>query len=166
MSVSPIGAQRFRKALSLHAAGVAVITGVPGHGRPAGLTATSFTSASLDPPLVSFYVAHTSTTWPELERCEVFAVNLLTAEQADLAARFAGRTVDRFAAPTRWHLGPAGAPILDDAVAHIICTAHETIAIGDHWLVVGLVVDAHIGATGIPLLYHGGRFGRFHAASS
>jgi flavin reductase (DIM6/NTAB) family NADH-FMN oxidoreductase RutF len=144
----------FRRVLGRYAAGVVVVTG-PG---PAGLTATSFTSVSLDPPLVSFCVARTSTTWPELRAAEVFAINVLGTGQAAVAARFARRGTDRFAPPTRWRPGPGGVPLLDGAAAQLVCEPYDTIALGDHWLVAGLVVDARPGPALAPLVYHQGRY--------
>ncbi len=152
-----VAANRFRGALGRHAAGVVVVTG-PG---PVGLTATSLTSVSLDPPLVSFCVGRESTTWPELRQAEFFAVNVLGGDQAAVASRFARRDVDRFAAPTRWHAGPYDVPILGGGAAHVLCESYDTIALGDHWLVVGLVVGSGLGPAAEPLLYHQGRYGRF-----
>ncbi|MFD0690993.1 flavin reductase family protein [Actinomadura fibrosa] len=151
----------FREALALHPAGVVIITAHSG-GAPAGLTATSFSSVSLDPPLVSFYVDRSSTTWPALRATDRFAVNLLTGDQADLAARFARRGADRFAPPTSWHPDEHGAPLLDGAGAHLSCVRHSTVDIGDHILVVGLVTGADLIDGGHPLLYHRGSFGHFH----
>ncbi|MEO5876709.1 MAG: flavin reductase family protein, partial [Streptosporangiaceae bacterium] len=150
--------QHFKDTLKAHAAGVVVITG-QNDGVPAGLTATSFTAVSLDPPLVSFYAARSSTTWPTLSTCDHFAVNVLAQDQDVIAERFAGRGLDRFAG-TAWHLNNHGVPLLDGAAAQITCRPHDTIEIGDHVLVVGLVVDAVVRAEP-PLLYHQGRFGRF-----
>jgi flavin reductase (DIM6/NTAB) family NADH-FMN oxidoreductase RutF len=155
-----IDGERFRRALALHAAGVVVVTAASG-GVPAGLTATSFSSVSLSPPLVSFYVAQTSTTWPSLRAAERFAVNILSSGQADLAARFARKGVDRFAAPTGWRPDTDGTPLLDGVCAHLLCTPHATIDIGDHVLVVGLVTGIGVREPGDPLLYHRGRFGDF-----
>jgi flavin reductase (DIM6/NTAB) family NADH-FMN oxidoreductase RutF len=149
---------RFRRALGQHAAGVVVVTG-PG---PVGLTATSLTSVSLDPPLVSFCVGRDSTTWPDLREAEMFAVNVLSGGQAVIASRFAGRGVDRFGGPTAWRAGPNGVPILCGTAAHLLCEPYDTIALGDHWLVVGLVVGTELGAAPDPLLYHRGRYGGFH----
>ncbi|SDK64509.1 NADH-FMN oxidoreductase RutF, flavin reductase (DIM6/NTAB) family [Nonomuraea maritima] len=157
-----VAADRFRKTLAVHASGVVVITAQSG-GTPAGLTATSFSSVSLEPPLVSFYVDRASTTWPQLSAADHFAVNILASDQADLAARFARKGVDRFAPPTRWRPGPLGAPLLDDVSAHLVCLPYETAVVGDHLLVVGLVTDAGVHHPGRPLLYHQGRFGRFLA---
>jgi flavin reductase (DIM6/NTAB) family NADH-FMN oxidoreductase RutF len=151
---------RFRSALAVHAAGVVVVTARPG-GVPVGLTATSFSSVSLSPPLVSFYVDQSSTTWPWLREADQFAVNVLASDQADIAARFARKGIDRFAAPTRWTPGADGVPLLDDVSAHLVCRPHTTVEVGDHILVVGLVTDTVLGPSGRPLLYHQGRFGRF-----
>ncbi|MEO3868589.1 flavin reductase family protein [Nonomuraea sp. B12E4] len=157
-----LDADGFRRALAVHAAGVVVIT-AQADGVPAGLTATSFTSVSLHPPLVSFCVDRSSTTWPSLRSADHFAVNVLAGDQAELAARFARKDVNRFGAPTRWRPGPLGAPLLQDVSAHLICLPHETVDVGDHILVVGLVAEARVHGPGRPLLYHQGRFGRFVA---
>jgi flavin reductase (DIM6/NTAB) family NADH-FMN oxidoreductase RutF len=153
-----IQAQHFKDTLKAHAAGVVVVTGQTG-GTPAGLTATSFTAVSLDPPLVSFYAAKSSTTWPTLRTAEHFAVNVLAQGQDGIAARFAGRGLDRFAG-TSWYPNEHGVPLLEGAVAQLTCEPYDTIEIGDHELVVGLVIDAVV-RTELPLLYHQGRFGRF-----
>lgn len=159
-----LDADAYKRALAVHAAGVVVITAMS-EGVPVGLTATSFSSVSLDPPLVSFYVDQSSTTWPSLRAADHFAVNVLDSDQADLAARFARKGIDRFAEPTRWRPGPLGAPLLDDVSAHLICLPYERACVGDHVLVVGLVTQAEVRGPGRPLLYHQGRFGRFIANS-
>ncbi|MFF5264427.1 flavin reductase family protein [Actinomadura viridis] len=164
MSDSPPGQvldpARFRQALALHAAGVVVIT-ASSAGVPIGLTATSFSSVSLRPPLVSFYVDQGSTTWPSLRAADRFAVNILAGDQAEVATRFARRGVDRFAPPTAWSPDDHGTPLLGGVCAHLLCVPHATIDVGDHILVVGLVTGAELLAGGRPLLYHHGRFGRF-----
>ncbi|MFI0486230.1 flavin reductase family protein [Actinomadura sp. 9N215] len=155
-----VGADLFREALGRHASGVVAITAEVG-GAPVGLTATSFTSVSLAPPLVSFYIADSSTTWPRLRLARIFGVHLLATDQADLAARFADRGADRFGPPTAWRPSEEGVPLIDDAIAHLICDRHETHAIGDHWLVVGHVRRALLNRRREPLLYHQGAFGGF-----
>ncbi|GIH24780.1 hypothetical protein Aph01nite_30900 [Acrocarpospora phusangensis] len=159
--VGAVGAVEFRRALGAHAAGVVVVTALP-DGEPVGLTATSFTSVSLEPPLVSFYVDQSSTTWPALSRADHFAVNVLAGDQHEVASRFARKGVDRFAAPTRWTHGPADVPLLADVSGHLICRAHKTAEIGDHILVVGLVIATTARPDTHPLLYHQGKFGNFH----
>ncbi|GAA1071737.1 flavin reductase family protein [Nocardiopsis composta] len=156
-----VGADAFRRALAAHPAGVVVVTADSG-GRPVGLTATSFTSVSLDPPLVAFYIAATSSTWPHLRGAGQFAVNLLTEDQRDLAARFARRGGDRFAPPTEWTPGPGGTPLLGGAAAHLLCRSERTEEVGDHWLVVGRVRSADVHRPTRPLLYHQGGFGALH----
>ncbi|GAA4228262.1 flavin reductase family protein [Actinomadura meridiana] len=157
--VNDLGTDQFRAALGRHASGVVAITATV--GGPVGLTATSFTSVSLTPPLVSFYIADSSTTWPKLRQAAVFGVHLLAEEQAGLAARFAARGADRFAPPTVWRSSEEDVPLIDDAVAHLICDRHETRPIGDHWLVVGQVRRALLNNQKSPLLYHEGAFGGF-----
>jgi flavin reductase (DIM6/NTAB) family NADH-FMN oxidoreductase RutF len=159
VAYNAVDGDRFRSALSQHAAGVVIVTAKP-EGVQVGLTATSFSSVSLDPPLVSFYVDRSSTTWPWLRLADHFAVNVLAGHQHDLATRFARRGLDRFAAPTRWHPGPYDTPLLDEVSAHLICVPHTTAEIGDHTLVVGLVIDAAT-SPARPLLYHRGQYGRF-----
>jgi len=158
-----VSAEQFRQLLRHHPAGVVIVTADVA-GRPVGLTATSFTSVSLNPPLVSFYIAATSSTWTRLSRANSFGVHLLGADQADLAARFAARGVDRFAPPTRWSHDPAGVPALEGVAARLVCRRYDTRLIGDHWLVVGRVVHSVVhDASRPPLLYHRGSFGGFTA---
>jgi flavin reductase (DIM6/NTAB) family NADH-FMN oxidoreductase RutF len=141
---------------------VVVVTARPEQG-PVGLTATSFTSVSVRPPLVSLYVAQSSTTLPLLRAAPTFAVNLLRHDQSGLAERFAARDIDRFTETTRWRGGPGGEPLLEGASAHLVCDWYATHSVGDHWLIVGLVTGIGIGDTEpSPLVYHRGRFGRFH----
>jgi flavin reductase (DIM6/NTAB) family NADH-FMN oxidoreductase RutF len=161
LSDQAVNQASFRRALARHAAGVVIITASAG-GEPVGLTATSFSSASIEPPLVSFYVDCSSTTWPSLGTADRFAVNILAGDQADLASRFARRGIDRFAPPTAWHLdGDQGVPLLDGACVHIVCRPHTTLDVGDHILVVGLVTAVDARESGRPLLYHRGGYGRF-----
>ncbi|MFD0658742.1 flavin reductase family protein [Thermocatellispora tengchongensis] len=95
---------------------------------------------SLHPPLVSFCVGLDSASWPKLREAGHFAVNLLAEHQRNVAERFAARNVDRFGPPTRWSEGPYGLPVLDGATAHLVCRRYVESALGDHMLVVGLLV--------------------------
>jgi flavin reductase (DIM6/NTAB) family NADH-FMN oxidoreductase RutF len=150
-------ADAFRRALARHPAGVTIVT-LRGRSGPLGLTVTSFTSASLEPPLVSFYIGHGSSNWPEIRAARHFAVNLIGAESPELAARFARKGEDRFAPPTRWRWGAMGLPLLVDATTHVVCATHTLVVLGDHDLVVGRVIDVAIGHADRPLLRHQGRF--------
>jgi flavin reductase (DIM6/NTAB) family NADH-FMN oxidoreductase RutF len=152
----PVDADAFRRALSRHPAGVAIVT-LRG---PAGLTVTSFSSASLDPPLVSFYIGHGSSSWPLVRAAAHFAVNLMGTGQQETAARFARKGADRFGPRTQWEPGPGGLPLLAGATTHLISALHGLVTVGDHELVVGQVTRAIIGASAPPLLHHQGRFTR------
>jgi len=151
-----VDAAVFRRALARHPAGVAIVT----LGGPAGLTVTSFSSASLDPPLVSFYIGHGSSNWPAVRAAGYFAVNLMDHGQEAVAARFARKGADRFGPQTRWAPGPGDLPLLAGATTHLICATHAMLTVGDHELVVGRVEHAIIGSGEPPLLHHQGRFTR------
>ncbi len=159
-ATSPVAETTFRAALRHYAEGVAVLTAT-GPGGPLGLTVTSLTPASLDPPLLSFYVDRASRTLPVLRDAERFAVHLLAADSCELAARFARRGADRFGPSTRWRAGPGDLPLLEDATVRLICDRRSVLPVGDHFLIVGEVTDAVIRDGGDPLLYAHGQFGRW-----
>jgi flavin reductase (DIM6/NTAB) family NADH-FMN oxidoreductase RutF len=152
-------ADEFRRAMGRHPAGVVIVT-VAGPSGPGGLTVTSFSSASLDPPLVSFYIGHGSSNWPAISGARHFAVNLIGEGHQALAHRFALKGEDRFAPPTRWARGPEDLPLLSDATTHLICATESLVTVGDHELVIGLVLEAAFGHSDQPLLHHQGRFTR------
>lgn len=143
----------FRAALASHPAGVVVITARDEQG-PMGLTATSFVSISLDPPLVGFAVDKGSATWARLRHARSMVVHLLGEEQDTLASTFATRGIDRFGAPTSWASLTTGEPLLTDVATWLRCATHTRVTLGDHHLVVGEVVDACIDGDCSPLLYH------------
>ncbi|MFD4631290.1 flavin reductase family protein [Streptomyces sp. NPDC058284] len=162
---APLDRNEFRRVLGNFATGVTVITAPPteddGPG-PAGFACQSFSSLSLDPPLVSFMVARTSTTWPRIARAGVFCVNVLGADQGALCRGFAVSGADKFAGVAYDAAPVSGSPRLAGAPAWIDCTIQAVHTGGDHLIVVGRV-DA-LGATGSdaePLLFHRGTFGRF-----
>ncbi|TCB96842.1 flavin reductase [Micromonospora zingiberis] len=145
----------FRTLLRRQASTVTVVT-APGQP-PTGFTATSFTSVSLRPPLVSFCVDRASSSWPAVSRAGHVAVHLLATGQQELARRFATSGIDRFAEPTRWRPGPYDVPILDDPLAWFLCRLIDRVTAGDHAVVLAEPVDGGTG-TGDPLLYHDGRY--------
>jgi flavin reductase (DIM6/NTAB) family NADH-FMN oxidoreductase RutF len=151
----PVAADQLRRLLRRQAASVAVIT-TQGDGRPVGFTATSFTSVSLQPPLVSFCLHLGSSSWPAVRTARHVAVHLLSAAQADMARTFATSGIDRFAAMP-WQPGPYGMPWLDGVLARLVCRVGERIVAGDHAIVLGSPVFAEY-ADGAPLLYHDGRY--------
>jgi 3-hydroxy-9,10-secoandrosta-1,3,5(10)-triene-9,17-dione monooxygenase reductase component len=133
-----VDTDRFRRVLSHFCSGVVVVTAVSG-GRPVGLTCQSFSSLSLDPPLVMFGAALGSRTWPEVRAAARFAVNILADDQEEISRRFARTGADKFA-DLGWRPGATGAPLLDGALAHVECELVTTHPGGDHEIAVGRVV--------------------------
>ncbi|MFJ3880513.1 flavin reductase family protein [Streptomyces sp. NPDC090077] len=159
---APVGPAEFRAVLGNFASGVTVVTAPPAEGEegPAGFACQSFASLSLDPPLVTFMVARTSTTWPRIARAGVFCVNILGADQGELCRAFAVSGADKFAGVAHRPAPATGSPQLDDVPAWIDCRIHAVHTGGDHLIVVGRVEA--LGASGEdgPLLFHKGRFAR------
>jgi flavin reductase (DIM6/NTAB) family NADH-FMN oxidoreductase RutF len=157
VTVTPgaIDSDLFRALLRRHAAGVVVIT-APGE-RPAGFTATSFTSVSLQPPLVSFCLDRRSSSWPALETAVHVGVHVLTEGQEEVARRFATSGIDRFAAPLGWRRGAHEVPVIEGALAVLVCRVVERVHAGDHAIVLAEPVHGEH-RDGAPLLYHDGRY--------
>lgn len=158
---APVDRGVFRRVLGNFATGVTVVTAPPGEGEtsPAGFACQSFSSLSLDPPLVAFMVGRTSATWPRIARAGVFCVNVLGAEQAELCRAFAVSGADKFAGVTYDAAPVSGSPRLAGTLAWIDCAIHAVHTGGDHLIVVGRVND--LGASDTdepPLLFHKGRF--------
>ncbi|MFI9547338.1 flavin reductase family protein [Streptomyces sp. NPDC052016] len=146
-----------RSVFRRHAAGVAVIT-ASGEAGPVGFTATSLTSVSAEPPLLSFGVGTGASSWPALSRADHVGVHILGEHQQELAATFARSGADRFGAPTAWREGPEGVPVLDDVLAWLVCRVVTRVPAGDHRIVLAEVVVGDPAGAGRPLLYHQGRF--------
>ncbi|MFI9812748.1 flavin reductase family protein [Saccharothrix variisporea] len=147
----------FRAAFRRHPAGVVVITTDSEHG-PVGFTATSLTSVSAEPPLVSFGISTTSSSWPHVREAHSVVVHFLGAHQEELARRFATSGLDRFATPTRWRRLAGGEPVLDDVAGWLRAEVESLIPVGDHHLVLARVVDTVLHEDTGPLLYHDGRY--------
>ncbi|MFF0744722.1 flavin reductase family protein [Streptomyces sp. NPDC004111] len=147
-----------RSVFRRHAAGVAVITAAGRDGRPVGFTATSLNSVAAEPPLVSFGVGTGSSSWPVIADAEHIGVHVLGEHQEELAATFARSGADRFGAPTRWHTGPEGVPVLDGVLAWLVCRVVARVPAGDHRIVLAQAVAGDPSGQGRPLLYHQGRF--------
>jgi flavin reductase (DIM6/NTAB) family NADH-FMN oxidoreductase RutF len=158
--------REFRDALGSFATGVTVVTARAPDGALVGLTANSFNSVSLDPPLVLWSLARTSSTMAVFSGCTHYAVNVLSAAQVALAQQFAARGVDRFAGVGHT-LGHHGVPLLSGALATFECFNRSQHVEGDHLIFVGEVEHCHratpdtlghaVGSAA-PLLYHGGKF--------
>jgi 3-hydroxy-9,10-secoandrosta-1,3,5(10)-triene-9,17-dione monooxygenase reductase component len=149
-------ARRFRRVLGHVPTGVALITATTPAG-PAGMAVNSFTSVSLDPPLVSFCAAHTSSTWPLIRAAGAFSVNILGEHHSDVSRRFAQKGADRFVG-TRYRLGATGAPVLVDVAASLDCELFAEYHAGDHVIVLGRVVHLDVDEGVRPLVFHGGGY--------
>ncbi|MFE0987878.1 flavin reductase family protein [Streptomyces rochei] len=158
LTASPLAtADLLRSAFRRHAAGVAVIT-ARGEAGPVGFAATSLTSVSTAPPLLSFGIGTGSSSWPVVSEAEYVGVHVLGEHQEDLAATFARSGADRFAAPTAWRDGPEGVPVLDGVLAWLVCRIVGRVPAGDHRVVLAEVLLGDPEGAGRPLLYHQGRY--------
>lgn len=150
----------FRKAMGHYPTGVVVVASLA-DDKPVGLAIGSFFSVSLDPPLIGFCVARTSSSWPRIEPTGVFGITVLAEDQQETSGRFASSVEDKFAGET-WVPAPVtGAPLLQGGVGHIDCELYSVQDGGDHLIVLGRVrfLDIHRPDTG-PLLFFRGAYGR------
>ncbi|MEU6217562.1 flavin reductase family protein [Streptomyces sp. NPDC047022] len=146
-----------RSVFRRHAAGVAVIT-AQGDGGPVGFTATSLTSVSAEPPLLSFGIGTGASSWPAVSEAGHVGVHILGEHQEALAGTFARSGADRFGPPTVWREGPEGVPVLEGVLAWLVCRVVARVPAGDHRIVLAGVVHGDSSGEGRPLLYHQGRF--------
>jgi flavin reductase (DIM6/NTAB) family NADH-FMN oxidoreductase RutF len=149
-----------RDALGCFATGVTVVT-CQHEGVPAGLTVNSFTSVSLDPPLLLVCVAKMAASATALTAASDFAINVLQTGQQPASIRFSTRDEDRFGT-TPWSCGEAGAPILKDSLCVFECERYAVHDGGDHYILVGQVMKASFDASLDPLLYFRGKYRRLH----
>ncbi len=149
-----------RDAFGNFATGVTIVSGVEADGTRVGLTANSFTSVSLEPPLLLVCPARVASALPALRSAGRFAVNVLTLDQQAVAERFTQRGIDRFAGAdwSDWH----GVPVLGGAMAAFVCDLHAELDGGDHAILVGRVVALRTLADAEPLLYLRGRYRQVH----
>lgn len=155
-----IAAEQFRHVLGHLPTGVTVVT-ARGPEAPLGMAVNSFGSVSLDPPLVLFCPAKSSTTWPQIRHAGCFCVNVMAGHHEQAARRFARAGADRFAG-LAYVDRPTG-PALCDAVAWIECALHDEHDAGDHTIVVASVLAIEAAAAGDPLVFFRGRYGTFAA---
>lgn len=157
----PIDSALFRNTLAQWASGVTVIT-THHDGTPFGMTASSFSSVSMTPPLILVCVAHRAAIHQHIIASGAFCVHILSDQQTDLGRLFAGQMpdiADRFAhTPHRY--GQTGSPILESALAWMDCRIHQAVEAGDHTVLIGEIVDAGV-AEGQPILYYNRRWGHF-----
>jgi 3-hydroxy-9,10-secoandrosta-1,3,5(10)-triene-9,17-dione monooxygenase reductase component len=151
----------FRTVLGHFATGVTIVTATD-DGEPVGMACNSFTSLSLEPPLVLFCAAKASTTWPRIQAVGKWCANVIGEDDEELCRLFAQKDADRFAR-TAFHPGVSGAPILDRTLAFVDCVTEAEYDAGDHVIVVGRVLELGYAAGGKPLLFYRGGYGRFES---
>ena len=149
--------REFRASLGMFATGVTIVTARTASGELAGLTASSFNSVSLDPPLVLWSLAQAAGSMAAFANGQHYAINVLAADQQALAERFAARDTDRWAG-VGFTSGVSGAPLLDGVAASFECFNRSQYAEGDHVIFVGEVERCSHNPDVSPLLFHGGRF--------
>jgi 3-hydroxy-9,10-secoandrosta-1,3,5(10)-triene-9,17-dione monooxygenase reductase component len=153
--------RRFRQVLGHFCTGVTVITALVGDkSEPAGFACQSFAAVSLEPPLVLFCPSRRSATWPRIERAGHFCANVLTDGQRELSRGFgisAAAGSDKFAG-LRWSPCASGAPVLEGALTWIGCAIEDVHEAGDHFVVIGRVIELGECAPDPPLLFYRGRY--------
>jgi 3-hydroxy-9,10-secoandrosta-1,3,5(10)-triene-9,17-dione monooxygenase reductase component len=154
--LSDLSPRRIRNVLGHFATGLTVITAATENG-PAGFTCQSFASLSLEPALVTFSPARTSSTWPLLRRAGRFTINILPADHQHLAAQFARSGADKFAGVDH-SPSPLGNPVLDGALAWVDCELHQEYDGGDHTIVVAAVRALSARSDVDPLLFFKGDY--------
>ena len=160
MSESTIDPALFRNVLGAYPTGVCAITATGADGNHAALVVGSFTSVSLDPPLVGFLPDKTSSTWPLIEAAGHFCVNVLASDQQEVCRQLAAKGADKFAGldvATSDH----GHPVIANAIAQIDCDIHAVVDAGDHWFVLGKVLSLKVARDDDPMLFYRGRYGGF-----
>jgi len=147
---------RFRQLLGRFATGVTIVTVAQPDGRPAGMTASSLASVSLQPPLILVCIDHAADLHQLIVAAPEFVVNILESDQEALSRRFADPVEDRFEG-VGYHRSPEGLVLLDDVLAHIECERYALFPGGDHTIVLGRVIGGNTG-DGRPLLYYRGGY--------
>lgn len=152
----PAGTRSFRDALGRYATGVAVVAAATDDG-PVGLAVNSFTSVSLDPPLVAFCPMLTSSSWARMRPSGGFAVSLLRAHHEPVARLFSQKNADRFGSHD-WERSPGGHPVLAEALGWVDATIEQVTTAGDHDVVIARATDWSEAFDGAPLVFFGGRY--------
>jgi len=157
LSIDP---STFRGALGRFATGITVVTGLGDESAPIGITVNSFTSVSLDPPLVLFCVDLSSPSCDIYANCSAFALNVLSEYQESISNNFARPLEDKFMG-IEYDVWETGCPILKDCLANLECRREAVYDAGDHKIIVGRVEKLAVSDVGHPLLYFRGKYARF-----
>ena len=163
MEQTDVDPKILRRACASFATGVTVALARAPSGRIAGVTANSFTSVSLDPPLVLWSISNTAPSRAVFDEACGFSINVLSGDQRYLSDRFAGRTGDKFSnLPLKRSL--LDIPLLPEAIASFVCLRHETVAAGDHHILIGRVLHVEEHIAGDALVFFGGEYRRLFTA--
>lgn len=149
----------FRQVLGAYPTGVCAITARGADGNPVGMVVGTFTSVSLDPPLVGFLPDKGSSSWPQIEAAGRFCVNVLGSDQQAECRQLAGKG-EKFAG-LDVTISDHDLPVIAGAIARIECTIHSVTEAGDHWFVLGNVLHMEVSRDEDPMLFHKGRYGGF-----
>jgi 3-hydroxy-9,10-secoandrosta-1,3,5(10)-triene-9,17-dione monooxygenase reductase component len=159
-AVPAVDEAHYRQVLGHFPTGVTVITAATPEG-PVGLAVGSFFSVSLDPPLVAFCAGKTSSSYPRMQEAGHFTVNVLAEDQEDVCRVFASKATAKFAGVGYRPAPATGAPVITDVLAWIECEIDAVHEAGDHWIVVGRVLDLGVVHEGGPLVFFRGGYGRY-----
>jgi len=159
INAEAIDIAEFRRALGAFVTGVTVVTTIQPDGSPRGFTANSFTSVSLDPPLILICIAKTASSYAVFSKTRHFAVSVLAEDQKSVSGVFASKAPDKFA-QVAWRARVTGAPVMDGAAASFDCATHDVVDAGDHIILIGRVVD-FVHTASSPLGYCRGAYVNF-----
>ncbi|WP_139007248.1 flavin reductase family protein [Arthrobacter crystallopoietes] len=149
---------KLRQTLGHFGTGVVIVCATDENNEPTGMAINSFSSVSLRPPLISFCIAHDSSTWPKIAAASAFSVNILSEAQLPLGRKFSKRGIDRFAG-VDWFPGQSGAPLLSESTAWLECEIYDQVPAGDHQVILGRVKHLDVGdPQRTPLMFFQSRF--------
>ena len=151
-----LSSEEFRRACGRFATGVTIASVMDAQGIPHGLTVSSFTSVSLDPPLILICLGHAVTSIDTFRAASHFGINVLAEDQRSSSERFARKGHDRFDG-LEWRRGESGAPLLADVLADIECALYRRVTAGDHDILIGEMLCGRV-HKGDPLVYYGSRY--------
>ena len=160
MSQVSIDSAQFRQVLGAYPTGVSVITATGEDGTPIGMVVGTFTSVSLDPPLVGFLPDKKSTSWPQIEAAGHFCVNVLASDQQTVCRQVSAKGAEKFVG-VDYALSQHNLPVIAGSIATIECSIHSVVEAGDHWIVLGRVLGMEVTRDEDPMLFHRGRYGGF-----
>ena len=161
----PLDPVMFRAALGRFPSGVCVVTTQDAEGHPRGFTASAFSSLSLEPPLVLVCLDQRAESHEVFRGTKSFAISILASHQMSIAVQFATKSAEKFGGVVVGAGPETGHPVIPEAVVHLECSMHQTIAAGDHTILVGEVSGAAV-YDGEPLVFYNRMYGRFHDANT